>query len=67
MTDRSYVLKAADAGGRKARLLQEAPLRYLLRAVGAGMALTIVVFVFWTLKNNVHDSMGWPQAFSVWV
>lgn len=59
MTDRSYVLKAADAGAGKARLLYEDPLRYLLRSVGAGMGLTIVVFTFWILKQNLHDiSMG---------
>jgi nitrite transporter len=56
MTERGYVVKAADAGVGKVSLLQEA---YLLRAVGAGMGLTIVVFTFWVLKQNLHDiSMG---------
>src|SRR6476620_7169748 len=59
MTDRGYVVKAADAGAGKVSLLQEDPVRYLLRAVGAGMGLTIVVFAFWVLKQNLHDiSMG---------
>jgi nitrite transporter NirC len=59
MTDRGYVEKAADAGVGKVSLLQEDPLRYMLRAVGAGMGLTLVVFVFWVLKQNLHDiSMG---------
>jgi nitrite transporter len=47
MTDRGYVVKAADAGAGKVSLLQEDPVRYLLRAVGAGMGLTIVVFTYW--------------------
>src|SRR5262245_20026494 len=59
MTDRDYVVKAADAGFGKVSLLQEDPLRYMLRAVGAGMGLTVVVFTFWVLKQNHHDySMG---------
>jgi nitrite transporter NirC len=59
MTDRGYVEKAADAGVGKVTLLREDPLRYMLRAVGAGMGLTLVVFVFWVLKQNLHDiSMG---------
>jgi nitrite transporter NirC len=59
MTDRGYVVKAADAGVGKVTLLQEDPWRYMLRAVGAGMGLTIVVFTFWVLKQNLRDiSMG---------
>src|SRR5262245_42602866 len=59
MTDRGYVVKAADAGAGKVSLLQEDPARYMLRAVGAGMGLTIVVFTFWVLKQSLHDiSMG---------
>ena len=59
MTDRGYVEKAADAGVSKVTLLQEDPLRYMLRSIGAGMGLTIVVFVYWVLKQNLHDiSMG---------
>jgi nitrite transporter len=55
MTDRSYVVKTANAGFSKASLLQDDPLRYMLRAIGAGMALTLVVFVYWVLKQNLHD------------
>ena len=55
MTDRGYVVKAADAGVQKVSLLQEDPFRYMLRAVCAGMGLTLVVFVFWVLKQNLHD------------
>jgi nitrite transporter NirC len=55
MTDRGHVLKAADAGAGKVSLLQADPLRYMLRAVGAGMGLTIVVFAFWVLKQKLHD------------
>jgi nitrite transporter NirC len=55
MTDRDHVEKAAEAGVRKAALLQEDPLRYMLRAVGAGMGLTLVVFVFWVLQHNLQD------------
>jgi nitrite transporter NirC len=59
MTDRSYVEKAADMGAGKISLLQDDPLRYMLRSVGAGMGLTLVVFVYWVLKQNLHDiSMG---------
>jgi nitrite transporter NirC len=59
MTDRAYVEKAAAAGAGKVNLLQDDPLRYLLRSVGAGMGLTLVVFVFWVLKQNLHDiSLG---------
>ena len=36
-------------------MLQDDPLRYLLRALGAGMGLTLVVFVYWILKQNLHD------------
>ena len=55
MIDRSHVEKAADAGFGKINLLQDDPLRYMLRSVGAGMGLTLVVFVFWVLKQNLHD------------
>lgn len=55
MIDRSHVEKAAEVGAGKIILLQNDPLRYLLRSVGAGMGLTIVVFVFWALKQDLHD------------
>jgi nitrite transporter len=59
MIDRSHVEKAAEAGHGKISLLLDDPLRYMLRSVGAGMGLTLVVFVFWVLKQNLHDiSLG---------
>src|SRR5689334_16625004 len=59
MSDRSHVEKAAAAGAAKIELLLGDPARYVLRAVGAGMGLTLVVFVFWVLKQNLHDiSLG---------
>jgi nitrite transporter len=59
MIDRSYVEKTAETGFVKINLLQDDPPRYLLRSVGAGMGLTLVVFVFWVLKQNLHDiSLG---------
>jgi nitrite transporter NirC len=48
------VQKAAAAGVAKSTLLQGDPLRYLLRSVGAGMGLTLVVFVYWTLLENLQ-------------
>ena len=51
--DRSYVEKAAAAGAGKVSLLEHDPLRYLLRSVGGGMGLTLVVFVFWVLTQNL--------------
>ena len=52
--DRSSVEKAAVAGAGKVSLLEHDPLRYLLRSVGGGMGLTLVVFVFWVLTQNLH-------------
>ena len=57
MSDRSHVEKAAAAGAAKIELLLGDPARYLLRSVGAGMGLTLVVF--WVLRQNLHDmSLG---------
>ena len=53
--DRALVEKAVDAGIGKITLLHESPMRYLLRCVGAGMGLTLVVFVFWVLTHNLSD------------
>src|SRR5215831_1917670 len=59
MIDRTHVEKAADTGAGKIRLLLDDPLRYMVRSIGAGMGLTLVVFVFWVLKQNLHDiSLG---------
>ncbi|MGZ8202340.1 MAG: formate/nitrite transporter family protein [Burkholderiales bacterium] len=57
--DRPLVEKAALAGAGKIALLREDPYRYMLRSLGAGMALTLVVFVFWVLAHNLQDiSLG---------
>src|SRR5689334_15668533 len=56
MSDRSYVEKAAAAGAAKLELLLGDPARYVLRSIGAGMGLTLVVFCFWVLKQNLHDT-----------
>ncbi|WP_018609732.1 formate/nitrite transporter family protein [Uliginosibacterium gangwonense] len=56
MVDRPYVEKAADSGLRKVSLLNEDPARYMTRSVLAGMYLSIVLFVFWSLMHNLHDT-----------
>jgi nitrite transporter NirC len=59
MSDRIYVEKAADTGALKNSLLETSPSRYMLRSLGAGMFLSIVVFVFWVLMHNLRDmSLG---------
>ena len=59
MSDRAHVEKAVQAGVLKVNLLLDDPFRYLLRSIGAGMGLTLVVFVFWVLKQNLKDiSLG---------
>ena len=52
--DRAYVEKAAAAGAGKISLLERDPLRYLVRSVGGGMGLTLIVYVFWVLKHNLN-------------
>lgn len=56
MLDRPYVEKAADTGLRKVALLSDDPARYMTRSVLAGMYLSIVLFVFWSLSHNLHDT-----------
>ena len=59
MSDRIYVEKAAEAGAGKIKMLQSDPSHYMLRSLGAGMFLSIVVFVFWALMYNLRDmSLG---------
>jgi nitrite transporter NirC len=55
MNDRIYVEKAAAAGSTKATLLYDDPFRYILRSIGGGMGLTLVVFVFWVLTHNLQS------------
>ncbi len=54
--ERPIVEKSATSGLRKFSLLKEDPGRYLMRAVLAGMYLSIVVLVYWSLLNNMHDT-----------
>jgi len=56
MIDRPLVEKSAASGLRKVTLLERDPARYIARAVLAGMFLSIVVFVYWSLVNDLHDS-----------
>ncbi|MDO6385235.1 MULTISPECIES: formate/nitrite transporter family protein [Uliginosibacterium] len=56
MIDRPLVEKSAASGQRKMSLLERDPARYLMRAVLAGMYLSIVVFVYWALSHNLHGS-----------
>lgn len=56
MIDRPLVEKSAASGHRKIHLLERDPSRYLMRAVLAGMYLSIVVFVYWSLLHNLHAS-----------
>jgi nitrite transporter NirC len=56
MLDRPYVEKAADSGYMKVNLLRSDPRRYMARSILAGMYLTIVVFVFWSLMYDLHAS-----------
>ncbi|MEC5384856.1 formate/nitrite transporter family protein [Uliginosibacterium sp. H3] len=54
--DTDTVEKAVTTGRRKISLLTDDAPRYWLRSVLAGMYLSIVVIVFWTLTQNLHDS-----------
>lgn len=56
MIDRPIVEKSAASGLRKMSLLERDPPRYLVRAILAGMYLSIVVFVYWALNHNLHAS-----------
>lgn len=53
MFDRIYIEKAADTGRVKIALLQDSPGRYVTRCILAGMYLGIVVFVYWSLLNDL--------------
>jgi len=47
--------KLEHSGEKKISLLKNFPAKYWLRAVMAGMYLTIVGFVYWSLLNNISD------------
>src|SRR6266567_2084031 len=53
MNDRQYIEKAAESGEAKYRLLTTSPGRYLVRSILAGMYLSIVVFIYWLLLDNL--------------
>lgn len=48
--------KAATSGYKKSALLCEQPAHYWLRSIMAGMYLSIVVLIYWSLSNNLHES-----------
>lgn len=56
MNERNCAHKAVDTGVGKALELEREPLRYLLRAVLAGMYLSLVVMVFWALQHGLKGS-----------
>lgn len=56
MIDRPIVEKSAASGARKVSMLERDPPRYLVRAILAGMYLSIVVFVYWCLGHDLHSS-----------
>jgi nitrite transporter NirC len=51
--DRPHVEKAAHTGRVKIALLRDDSIRYVTRCVLAGMYLSIVVFVYWSLINDL--------------
>lgn len=53
MPDRPYIEKAAHTGQAKIALLVDSPPRYVTRSVLAGIYLSIVVFVYWSLINDL--------------
>ncbi len=56
MLDRKHVEKVAASGIYKVNLLTTDPFRYLVRSILAGMYLSIVVCVYWSLMNNLQGS-----------
>jgi nitrite transporter NirC len=56
MIESPVVEKVAASGVKKSRSLEDDPLRYVLRSILAGMYLTLVGFVFWSLMNNLGAS-----------
>lgn len=56
MIDRQYLEKAIKSGCYKRDLLLHEPAKYFLRAIMAGMALTIICFLYWCLVQNLASS-----------
>ncbi len=55
MIDRPTVQYAAESGHKKYKLLKEDLPRYFTRSIFAGMYLSLVVIVYWSLLHNLHD------------
>lgn len=56
MTERESAIKAVESGESKALLLTRQPARYLLRSMLAGLYLSLVVMVFWSLQQGLSSS-----------
>ena len=56
MTEQDCAIKAVGAGVSKAQLLAEHPGRYWLRSVLAGLYLSLVVMVFWSLQQGLRSN-----------
>lgn len=56
MTEQDSAIKAVESGESKAMLLAHQPVRYLLRAMLAGLYLSLVVMVFWSLQQGLSSS-----------
>jgi len=53
--EQSIIEKMESYGQAKVTMLQETPIKYWLRAILAGMYLTIVGLVYWSLLHNMSD------------
>lgn len=56
MTEHDDATKAVEAGSGKAELLLREPSRYLLRSILAGLYLSLVVMVYWSLLHGLSSS-----------
>lgn len=57
--EKHIIKKMSQYGRKKADMLERTPSHYWLRSILAGMYLTIVGLVYWTLLNSISDhSMG---------
>jgi nitrite transporter len=56
MTEHEDAIKAVEAGKSKADLLIQQPVRYLLRSSLAGLYLSLVVMVYWSLQHGLSNS-----------
>ncbi|WP_417067943.1 formate/nitrite transporter family protein [Niveibacterium terrae] len=58
--EQAAIEKAASSGYKKTTLLEQDPLRYWTRSILAGMYLTIVGFVYWSIKTTLHETPFGP-------